>query len=298
MSQWLPVISLLTAMLLWASSFIVLKIAFVAYDPMVVIFGRMLVASVCFLLVWQRKRWRYEYQPGDWRLLLLMVVSEPCLYFVFEALALQNTSAAQAGMITALAPLLVGVGAFYFLKERLSLMVWLGFTLAVVGVVWLTLAGEAAEYAPNPLLGNFLEFCAMICATGYVLALKKLSLRYSPWLLTALQAVSGMLFFLPALALPATELPTAWKWDGVLAVLYLGTFVNIAAYGLYNLAVSKIKAAQASAFINLIPVFTLIMAYLFLGEMLNAQQLCACVLVLGGVFLSQWRPRRRTSTVA
>ena len=42
----IPTFTLLGAMLLWASSFIALKIAFRDFDPMVVIFGRMLVASL------------------------------------------------------------------------------------------------------------------------------------------------------------------------------------------------------------------------------------------------------------
>ena len=50
MSGWLPVASLLLAMLLWASSFVALKLAFRSYHPMVVIFGRMFIASLCFLV--------------------------------------------------------------------------------------------------------------------------------------------------------------------------------------------------------------------------------------------------------
>ena len=46
MGRWLPVICLVTAMLLWASSFIALKIAFKSYSPMIVIWGRMLVGSL------------------------------------------------------------------------------------------------------------------------------------------------------------------------------------------------------------------------------------------------------------
>ena len=41
--------ALILAMVLWASSFIALKFAFRTYDPLVVIFGRMLIASICFL---------------------------------------------------------------------------------------------------------------------------------------------------------------------------------------------------------------------------------------------------------
>jgi drug/metabolite transporter (DMT)-like permease len=58
--------------------------------------------------------------------------------------------------------------------------------------------------------------------------------------------------------------------------------------------VSKVKAAQASAYINLIPVFTLLMAYIILDERLNFQQLIASGLVLLGVMISQWQPKETT----
>jgi len=45
----LPAISLIVAMLLWASSFVALKLAFSTYQPMQVIFGRMFIASLCFV---------------------------------------------------------------------------------------------------------------------------------------------------------------------------------------------------------------------------------------------------------
>ena len=290
LGRWVPVVSLFLAMVLWASSFVALKIAFSYYDPMVVIFGRMLIAAVCFVF-FLKYLLRFTYHKGDWRFLLLMVICEPCLYFLFEAHALQNTSAAEAGMITSLAPLLVGIGAFYFLRERLSRQAWFGFSLAVVGAIWLSLAGSQTDHAPNPLLGNFLELCAMVCATGYTLSLKHLSQRYSTWFLTALQAFCGTIFFIPFLPFSgdAAVWSLSWKWEGIWAVLYLGILINIGAYGLYNLGVSKVKAAEASAYINLIPVFTLLMAYVVLHETFNLQQMFASALVLGGVFFSQWK---------
>ncbi|UTW10388.1 DMT family transporter [Marinobacterium rhizophilum] len=292
-----PILCLTLAMLLWASAFIALKLAFRHYDPMVVLAGRMLVASCCF--IWVLRRFGpVDYRAGDWKLIGLLMLAEPCLYFLFEASALQYTSAAQAGMITALLPLLVAVGAWFFLRERLRLQAWLGFALAVAGALWLSFTAPVSQIAPNPLLGNFLEFCAMLCAMLYTLCLKRLSSRYSPWLLTALQSFCGTLFFVPLLAVPTVELPAVWVWQAVLAILYLGLVVNIFAYGLFNLGVSLIPASQASAYINLIPVFTVILAYVLLRETLSLQQLGAAALIVGGVVLSQWPgPRPATQMV-
>ncbi|WP_137972490.1 DMT family transporter [Pseudomonas sp. F(2018)] len=278
---------LVLAMALWGSSFIALKFAFAELPPMWVIFGRMALGSLVFLLAW-RWRGRLDYRPGDWRYLLALAACEPCLYFIFEALALQHTSATQAGMITALLPLLVAMGAFLFLHERVARSTWAGFLLAVIGAIWLSLASEADSHAPAPLLGNFYEFVAMLCATCYTLLLKFLSERYSPFILTAMQAFIGSLFFLP-LALVTEPLPSQFSLLGIGSVVYLGVVVTVGAYGLYNFGVSRLPASQASGFTNLLPVFTLVFAALLLGESLTPAQYAAAALVFVGVALSQWR---------
>ena len=90
-----PYICLVLAMVLWASTFVALKLAFRIYDPMVVIFGRMIVASllaVFFPFVFKNIRFRKK----DIKYIAFMVICEPCLYFIFEANALVYTTAAQA----------------------------------------------------------------------------------------------------------------------------------------------------------------------------------------------------------
>ena len=278
---------LLLAMLLWASSFVALKIAFTGYHPMQVIFGRMLIASICFLPFlpgFFRIKWRKQ----DLGYLLLMAVCEPCLYFLFEAKALVNTSASQAGMITAMLPLLVAVAAWAFLKERINRLTLVGFFIAVVGAITLSLAAEATTSSPNPLLGNFFELAAMVCATGYTICLKHLSGRYSPIFLTAVQAFIGSFFFAFFLLPPDVGLPEHWIPGPGMAVIYLGTFITLGAYGLYNFGVSRIPANQAAAFVNLIPVFSVILGSILLAERLNSWQWIAVVLVFAGVFLSRY----------
>jgi len=182
----------------------------------------------------------------------------------------------------------VAIGAFFFLREKISRSMWAGFFVAMLGAVWLSLAGESDEHARAPLLGNFFEFLAMLSAAGYTLLVKHLAERYSPFLLTALQAFIGALFFLPLAAWHAPW-PSHFSATGLAAVAYLGIVVTVGAYGLFNFGVSHLPAAQASGFTNLIPVFTLIFAVLLLGERLNATQMVAVVLVFAGVALSQWR---------
>ena len=283
-TRWLAAVSLVMAMLLWASSFIALKVAFVEYDPMFVIWGRMLVASACFIFLIKQFR-RFEYRKGDLRLLMVMALLEPCLYFLLEAEALQHTSAGQAGMVTSIYPLIIAVIAFFTLGERISRHALAGFVMAFGGVLWLSLGAESTETAPNPGWGNFLEFLAMVCAACYSVLLKKFSGRYSPVFLTALPAFVGAVFFAPfQLFQPWPELTnSASLW----CIVYLGAGVTLGAYLCFNYGITRMPVTQAGAYINLIPVFTLLLAWLVLGEVLTLQQLLACLLVGAGVIISQ-----------
>jgi len=290
----LPSFALLLAVILWSSSFIALKLAFRAYDPMVVIFGRMLVATICFLFVSRRVTEALHYRRGDYKLILFMAFCEPCLYFIFEAKAVQNTTASQAGMITAILPILVMVAAVLILREQIKAKAWWGSIIAVGGVCWLTLESSPSTDAPNPLLGNFLEFLAMVCATGYTIALKSLTDRYSPFFLTAMQAFVGCFFYFPLLFLPSTTLPDRLYGVAGLAIIYLGAVITLGAYGLYNYGVKHLPANKAAAYVNLIPIFSVIMGWLILGERLTVWQICAGFLIIGGVYLTQTDAKKDT----
>ena len=305
------IIALLSAMIIWATSFVVLKATFNIFGPMFVIWGRLFVGSLIFLFVIKRLWKKCSYKKGDYRLLLLIALFEPCLYFIFESIAITKTAASQAGMITSTLPILVAIAAFFILKEKTTMLTWIGFFVAAAGVVILSIYSEVTVSAPEPILGNFLEFCAMICATGYTILLKRLSSRYDPFFLTAVLCFVGSIFFLP-LALIETggfliHIKIINEWIGIsplsitefggfaiesahlaiLGIVYLGAVVTIGGYGLFSVGVSRIKASTAAAFINLIPVFTIFFSWIFLGENMNIIQYCGCGLIFVGVYLSQ-----------
>ncbi len=100
-----------------------------------------------------------------------------------------------------------------------------------------------------------------------------------------MQAFIGVLFFAPLAWHEPVPLQFGLRELG--AVLYLGACVTLGAYVLYNWAITQLPVTIASAYTNLIPVFTLFLAYWFLGEAMNTMQLFACGVVLLGVIISQ-----------
>ncbi|NDV13861.1 DMT family transporter [Crenobacter caeni] len=283
----LPYLALILAMLLWASSFIALKYVFVVFDPIAVLFARMLIATVCVLPLIRLTGARGHYRKGDWKWLMALGLAEPCLYFLFEAQALMLTSASQAAILTATLPMLVAFGAMLFLGERQSARMWAGMAVSMAGVIWLTAGAGQSASAPNPVLGNLLQFLAMVCGAAYMLVAKRLSGRYSPLLLTCVQSVTGSLWFGAGMFTPWVAWPTVFPLWPSFWVVYLGAGITLGSYGLYTWAVCRVPVAQAAMFTNLIPVFAVLLAWAILGETLNAAQWFACALVFAGVWLSQ-----------
>lgn len=287
-STGLASLGLLTAVILWGTSFVAMKSALTAFEPLAIVAVRMILASACMLPFWPRLPAPTRRQ-GDGRRLAILAVLYPCLYFALEGNAINLTTASQAGTVSAVAPLLVALGARLFLAETLARWATAGLALSIGGVVALSLGGPAGSTAPNPALGNLLELGAMAAYAASTIILKQLTSRYSPWLLTGIQCAAGAIVFLPALILAPLGSwtgapPAAWA-----SVLYLGLAVTLVPVGLYNFAVSRMAAARAAIAINLVPVVAILSSWAMLHDALTPIQLVACAAILVGVLLGQRR---------
>jgi drug/metabolite transporter (DMT)-like permease len=281
-------LALITAVVLWGTSFVAVKTALADLPPLALVGLRMLIASALMAPAWRRLP-QPDRRPGDRRLLLALVFLYPIAYFTLETNAITLTTASQAGAVTAAAPLLVAVGARLFLGERLGPPAVVGLAMATAGVVALSLGSSSSDAAPNPALGNLLELLALATYAAATLILRPLTARYASWLLTGLQVTAAAIVFLPAVLLTPLETyaaasPVTWA-----AVVYLGLAVTLLPIGLFNLAVSRMPAARAALAVNLVPVVAITTGWLLLGETLTLLQLVAAAAILGGVLVGSRR---------
>ncbi len=287
----IPHIALTIGMFFWASSFIGFKFALTVYSPFEVVAGRMIIATIiCSPLL--KGLLPILKHPKKRLILIGGILCEPCFYFLFETAALRYTSSAQAGMVIAIMPLCVAFCAWLMLKEKQRLQTWIGFILAFVGVFWLSFSGESSQSAPNPFLGNMLELGAVFCGVFYTLSCRHITTEISSWVFTAGMALGGALFYIPLALLPIEVTPVVLDveiphWLPFVSIIYLGIMVSIAGYGLYNYGVSTLSATEAGAYVNLIPVITLIIGVYFLEETLTFEQYFASAFILIGMLLSQ-----------
>ena len=285
----LPMLAALVNSVLWGSALVAVKVALDAYDPIFVVFIRLLLAGVIMtpLVI------RLDYlkliktiPKRDWLLLFICVMGDPCIYFLFEELALVYTSAAQAGVMWSIEPVMAAIVGWLILKEKVRNLGYLGFIVAMAGVVMLSLFSEATEHAPNPILGNILELVSLCGTIAFVIVLRYLGGRYPFIFVVWIQSLFAALFFAPGLALPMVSLPTEFPLLPTLAVLYLGLVISSCAQSLAAYAAGNLPVARYSLVTNLTPINAVIMGMVFLGESLTNMQFAAIAIVVAGVYLT------------
>jgi drug/metabolite transporter (DMT)-like permease len=283
----LPIIYLAGTVLFWGTSFAATKGVYAVLPPMAVIWLRMMIAALAFAPFWRRVP-RPPYQRGDALMLALSMAFIPAAYFTLEGFAMVFTTSSQAGVVSATAPLIVAVGAWLILRERLSWQQGVGIAVSIAMVVVLALSGTTQASAPSPWLGNLLELAAMVAAAGSMIVNKRLTARYHPWFLAGLQATTGAVFFavlaLSGPPIPWTNVPSeAW-----IQLVYLGVFPGLVAFGLYNSALRGMSATSAAMAINAIPAVAVVAGWALLGEALTPVQLLASAAIIAVVGFTEW----------
>lgn len=279
--------ALVAMMLFWGLSFVATKVALETFPTFTLVFCRFALASSFFLMILVRKGIP-ALSAKDHGRILLVALFEPGLYFVFETIGLQYTSAAKASLIIATVPLFVMIFAFFFLRERTNLASFLGIGVSLFGIFLLIRADPHFAWSlGTSFLGDLLIFGAVLSAALYTVTARTAGRKTSALSVTGLQMCYGALFYFPAFL---WELPSL-KWSAfsarsVAALLYLALFASIGAFFCYNYALSRIPATKASVFVNGIPVITTLAAWALLGEMLTPLQMAGGALVLFGVYLS------------
>jgi drug/metabolite transporter (DMT)-like permease len=279
--------ALIATMVFWGLSFVATKVALESIPTFTLVFARFFLAAIIFLIVRQGRKWP-AFKRNDHVKMVLLALFEPGLYFIFETIGLQHTSAAKTSLIIATIPVVVLVLGTLMLGERATDTNVFGIILSFCGIALLVVGDPDFSWDfQGSLFGDLLICGAVISASLYMIFARDLGGRYSSFEITFVQIAYGAVFF----AIPSLwELPdvmlTAFTLRSVIAVIYLTLFATVGAFMCYNYALSQVPASRASVFINGIPVVTAIGAWALLNERLTAIQLGGGALVLAAVFLT------------
>jgi len=194
-----------------------------------------------------------------------------------------TVQAGAASLLISAAPVFTALLSVAVLKERLTMLGWLGILLAFAGVALIALSGgRGLHFTPGALL----ILLAATVAAIYSILSKKLLRRHAALEFTCYSIWAGtlpLLVFLPGLL---RRLLVAAP-QATFAVIYLGIFPAAIAYVLWNYALARMPASLLSSFLYLSPVLASLIAWLWLGEVPALLTLVGGAIAILGVVLVQ-----------
>ncbi|HWI62751.1 MAG TPA: DMT family transporter [Symbiobacteriaceae bacterium] len=286
--------------LLWAGAFVVGKLSVGTVPSEMVAFLRFLFSGIVLAgLMFFRERESFRLKRKDWLLVAGLGATGIAAYNLLFFRGLEYSRASDGAMIIpTLNPLLTMFVAAVVLGEPLTGRKLTGAAISVTGQVlifWTLL--EAAAGDPVRLRGDLFYVASSVCWSMYSVLGRVASQRFSPLAATGWGSLSGLLMLTP-FALWAFPGSTGYTWGFWIDAVYLALGATVAGFLLWSRGVHILGASRAAVFINLVPVFTLILAFFFLGERPGALQVVGMLVVLGGVFLSGTRPAEKKQPVS
>lgn len=291
-----PSLLLALACLFWAGNFVVGRALAGAVDPMTLSWARWTTAFLVLLPFAGREiAARAKTLRGRWAFLLLLGVIGPAVSNLCTYVGLTLTSATNAALINAAQPTAILLAMLAFDGERTRLRQIVGVVLSLLGVAAIVARGDPRlllEFAVNPGDG-------FIVASVSFWAVYTVLMRRKPAELSGV-AFATLLFGIAAVTVLPFHLFAVWRGTALTApspevfagIAYVGVFPSVLAFLLWNRAVLIAGAGRVAVFSNLTPVFSVVLAAMFLGERLFPFHLAGMALIFAGIAVAAARWRR------
>ncbi|WP_163100327.1 DMT family transporter [Peribacillus alkalitolerans] len=269
---------------LWGGNFVVGKSLVAHASPMTLTTLRWGIAIVClFPLVWWKEKKLFP-PKAAFLPLLIMGISGVALFNLFQFWALEKTSATNVGLISTLNAISIAVFSFLVLKEKMNPLQIFSMILSLFGVILFLLKGELNLLCSLDFNTGDVWMIIAVCIWGiYSVSSKWASRVTSPLMSTFYSGIFGLMVLLPfnVTNFTVTNLNSSF----LTSILYTGVVSTVLCMLFWNIGVQKLGATTSGIFLNFNPIFTAILAYIFLGEQMTRIQAIGSGIVILGCYL-------------
>jgi len=285
-------IACLLIVLIWAGSFIFIRIGLKDFPPITLAFLRFAAASLLLLIFYlfnknKEKQFNLKFTFLKLNVLALTGVS---LLYIFQFYSLKFISASIGSIIINLTTIFMVLFSVLFLNEKLNKRKVLGILIAFIGVSTLVSNGwEKINFSSTQFLGCILMLGAALCWAVYSILTKKVLEFNSNLTITLITFLLGTAYLFSAAFILENPLEAIFKASkiGWLSVFYLAFLSSALAYFLWNKILIKNEVSKVGAILYIIPIPTIIFEYFLLREAVTTVTLIGAFLVIVGVYLTE-----------
>jgi drug/metabolite transporter (DMT)-like permease len=274
-------------MIFWAFSFIWFKIANKSFQPVTIVFLRLLTSVVFLTIYLLLAKGFMKIRKGDFKLFLILAVFEPFIYFIGESFGLTYVSATVCSVLISTIPVFATIGAWILFRERLKPINYAGIIISFIGVIVFLINSDGS--VSYNLKGLALIMLAVVSAVGYNLTLSRLVGKYSPVYIVSVQNLIGAILFLPVFVISdfSSFIHIRFTLEMFWPVVALAAFASCGAFILFAYSVSTIGILKANVFTNFIPLFTALFSFILMGDRLTFQNITGMIVVIAGILMAQ-----------
>jgi len=284
-----PYLLLTLPPLFWASNWIIGRALHSEIPPMAMTFFRWLFA-ILILAPFARPHVRRDWPVirAHWKTMVALGALGVGTHNGLSYLGLNYTTATNGVILNSFIPVMIIMLSWLFLRERLTQLQAAGVVISLTGVLTVLCKGSLDALLEFRLNAGDL----IIIASMAMWAIYTIGLRWRPPGISMLSfllavAVVGDLCVLPLwLGEMALGRYIVWSWTNAAALVAVATFSSVLAYILWNRGVEAVGANVAGLFVHLMPVYGVVLAWLFLGERMAAFQVAGIALILAGIWVT------------
>ena len=253
--------------------------------PWTMVFFRMLLATLC-LFPFARGHYRDMRTQLRTRFLAIILIGAALAFmqgFLFTGLGL--TTAITASIVFSIWPIVAIILAALLLGERFTPWQAAGVILCFGGVLVIVARGNVDRIVDLDIsAGDFWILGAVAGMSIYTILLKMVKIDLPPLPLLILLLAGAALSSVPFFVWEIFHDPRiAIDWHDIVALTYIGIIGGGVMFLLYNTGVVLLGASKASVTFYLQALFTTILAYFFLGEILHLYHLAGIALIAAGI---------------
>ncbi|MFS0559764.1 DMT family transporter [Terribacillus sp. 179-K 1B1 HS] len=223
------------------------------------------------------------------RILFLQSLAGVFLYNIFLLYGLKWTTASEAGIISSILPAIIAVLGYIVLKEKLSRLKSIAILLSIGGILCLQLTDFQVirEFNLLKIFGNVLIICSVIAEAIFIILGKYTTRKVSPVAISTSVSFFGTILFFPsAIFQTVTSGYQFHSATDLVLVGYSAIIVTVAAFLLMYSGASVLPAYQTGILTSLMPLSTITLASLILGESLNSYHFLGLLCVCSSIILA------------
>lgn len=288
----MPYLLLVLTTLFWSGNFVLSRGMHAAIPPMALSFWRWSLALLILIVIAHRHLWaERQTLRAQGRFIVVQGLLGVLGFNTLLYLAMQYTTAINAVLVNSCIPVLILVFSWLLYRETMSLRQCGGVLVSLLGVLLIMAGGEPAallEVSFNR--GDLLVLGAAVVWALYSSNLKRYPRGLHPLAyLTAINIV-GLTAIFPLYLLEVAGGKTfTVNAASLVTILYVAVFASVLAFIFWNRAIRAIGANRAGPFVHLMPVFSTILAVIFLDETLAWHHGQGALLIFGGIVMTTFR---------